>query len=115
MGLQGAVAGMVKRQIRGISGHEVQAKMMKFYSKLSKHAPRLLVGAILNAPVVWGGACAKVTNNGRQGFCAFQQKHIMAVHAFGMDSLTYSFRGKFPVTQILLTETDGITRNGLSY
>jgi len=69
----------------------------------------------------WGENCWKIEAQNRGGFCTFKQEHLFAAHAFGIHALVeaeelhVNATTRFPVTQAVLTERDGITRNGLTY
>lgn len=78
------------------------------------------IGALMEAPQEWGANCNAIWNEGRGGFCKFKQKHLLSTHSFALHALVTAFEWGtwlhgFPVTQILSTERDGRTRNGLSY
>lgn len=68
----------------------------------------------------WGDVCWKITDHARGGFCKFRQEHLFAAHSFGMHALVQAQQltaqfSQLPVLQVVMTERDGITRNGLSY
>jgi len=71
----------------------------------------------LDATTVWGETCNAIFG-GRKGICAFKQIHALASHSFCFHALVdvvdgFSFRQ--PATQVITTERDGQTRNGMSY
>eukprot|EP00441_Pelagodinium_beii_P025742 CAMPEP_0197675982 /NCGR_PEP_ID=MMETSP1338-20131121/85948_1 /TAXON_ID=43686 ORGANISM="Pelagodinium beii, Strain RCC1491" /NCGR_SAMPLE_ID=MMETSP1338 /ASSEMBLY_ACC=CAM_ASM_000754 /LENGTH=454 /DNA_ID=CAMNT_0043256591 /DNA_START=241 /DNA_END=1605 /DNA_ORIENTATION=- len=74
---------------------------------------------LLDKQQTWGDVCWKIETQNRGGFCTFKQEHLFAAHAFGIHALVQAEElhatGSFPVTQAVLTERDGITRNGLAY
>lgn len=68
----------------------------------------------------WWDVCWKITDHARGGFCKFRQEHLFAAHSFGMHALVQAEQleaqsSQLPVLQVVMTERDGITRNGLSY
>lgn len=80
---------------------------------------------IFNTEVLWGDNCPKIfsANPPRNGFCKFQQQHILATNSFSLYGLIeatskpnlFAPYPNIPVTQLILTERDGMTRNGFSY
>jgi len=116
IGAGGLIGKLVGRKFKGNTAHEVQKNFLDFMTTLSVHSPHMFVGPLLNAKTVWGGACNKITAFGRKGFCAFQTKHMLALHVFGENIRNLNPETEeFPVTQWIMTESDGFTRNGLAF
>jgi len=68
----------------------------------------------------WGSVCEQTLNHGRKGFCKFQTKHVLALHAFGTRAMVDSqawgaWSMGVPATQMISTDRDGRTRNGMSF
>eukprot|EP00930_Biecheleria_cincta_P031143 TRINITY_DN21608_c0_g1_i1.p1 TRINITY_DN21608_c0_g1~~TRINITY_DN21608_c0_g1_i1.p1 ORF type:complete len:360 (-),score=62.90 TRINITY_DN21608_c0_g1_i1:42-971(-) len=68
----------------------------------------------------WGENCVKITDHARGGFCKFKQEHLFAAHSFGIHALAQTQQlttksSQLPLLQLIMSERDGITRNGLSY
>lgn len=68
----------------------------------------------------WGSVCRQSLQHGRKGFCKFKTKHSLALHAFAIRALVSAqawgaWNKGTPQTQIIATERDGRTRNGMSY
>eukprot|EP00928_Gymnodinium_smaydae_P029736 TRINITY_DN2230_c0_g2_i2.p1 TRINITY_DN2230_c0_g2~~TRINITY_DN2230_c0_g2_i2.p1 ORF type:complete len:726 (-),score=100.48 TRINITY_DN2230_c0_g2_i2:291-2468(-) len=103
------VASLLNVVIPGRSPGEVQAFMMKLYTRLE------LLSPLMQMPHAWDEVCSKILNNGRMGFCAFRMKHILAMHAFGISTLGLDPGDQIPRTQFISTARDGMTRNGLAY
>merc|ERR1711933_708892 len=66
---------------------------------------------------VWWNDCPKIFSSGRNGFCAYKTEHVAAVSAAGTHILSRLLAEKnFSATsQAILTERDGLIRNGLTY
>mmetsp|Transcript_30870 Transcript_30870/g.65672 ORF Transcript_30870/g.65672 Transcript_30870/m.65672 type:complete len:574 (-) Transcript_30870:41-1762(-) len=103
----------------------IQRPLFTTLTLLSDHKPanhsRTLaaaMGTFFGKQVTWGGNCGKIVENDRGGFCAFLQIHMMAAHSFGIHALIDAMQapaGSAPTTLMLMTERDGVTRNGLAY
>eukprot|EP00928_Gymnodinium_smaydae_P080188 TRINITY_DN63937_c0_g1_i1.p1 TRINITY_DN63937_c0_g1~~TRINITY_DN63937_c0_g1_i1.p1 ORF type:complete len:645 (-),score=134.33 TRINITY_DN63937_c0_g1_i1:314-2248(-) len=102
------VASLLNVVIPGDTPGEVQAFMMELYTKLELLAP------VMFMQNSWDGVCNNILYNGRKGFCAFQMRHIFAVHAYGIEALAKDPGLDPPRTQIISTARDGCSRNGLS-
>lgn len=68
----------------------------------------------------WNTVCDQTLNHGRKGFCKFKTKHVLALHSFAVRALVDAqawgqWMKGVPVTQILSTQRDGRTRNGMTY
>jgi hypothetical protein len=80
---------------------------------------------VLMATQEWSDNCPKIfsTVPPRSGFCKFQNQHLLACNAFSLFAFVSAvekpgiFKGyhQFPATQVLLTERDGLTRNGMAF
>lgn len=79
-----------------------------------------MLSDVMESERTWDTVCDHTLKHGRKGFCKFQTKHALALHAFAIRALVDSQAwGKWyngvPVTQIMTTERDGRTRNGMTY
>merc|ERR1712048_771533 len=55
---------------------------------------------------------------GRGGFCSFLQKHVLATQSFALHGLVELLQASMApteLTQVFVTERDGMTRNGTVY
>lgn len=104
----------------------LQKTLFEYLSTLSDYPPgngsQSLQGGLakfMEKETVWGGNCPKIVEHNRGGFCAFRMKHMLATHAFGMEALVlgmkYQSNTDMPATQVITTQRDGFTRNGLAY
>jgi len=104
----------------------VQKTLFEYLSTLSDYPPgngsHSLQGGLkkfMDKETVWGDNCPKIVEHNRGGFCAFRMKHMLATHAFGMEALVlgmkYQNTKDMPITQVITTQRDGFTRNGLAY
>eukprot|EP00927_Polykrikos_kofoidii_P020654 TRINITY_DN1983_c0_g1_i6.p1 TRINITY_DN1983_c0_g1~~TRINITY_DN1983_c0_g1_i6.p1 ORF type:complete len:512 (-),score=68.14 TRINITY_DN1983_c0_g1_i6:155-1690(-) len=107
--LWGSTAGYVRRSM---------LKMLTLY----KWMPHFLFSRFFDSKMVWGENCAGIVTQQKGGFCAFQRKHVLALHAYSMDVASVNILPGFlssgiemPTTAVMMTERDGISRNGLSY
>jgi len=78
------------------------------------------IGGLMQAEREWGAVCNQIWTEGRGGFCKFRNKHYLSTHSFGMHAVVDAqqwgaWSWGLPKTQIMTTERDGKTRNGLSY
>jgi len=77
------------------------------------------IGQVMESKEYWGGVCDQIFQRGRGGFCAFKKKHLLATHSFSMhvfaEAHENGWRRGVPITQALMTERDGKTRNGFTY
>jgi len=74
--------------------------------------------AILDSQQTWGENCGPIQAGEQKGFCAFKTGQLLATHSFSMHVLVEAQNRAsfiFPETQLITTQTDGRTRNGLSY
>lgn len=65
----------------------------------------------------WWGDCDNIFNSDRHGFCAYKNEHVAAVSSAGMHILSKLLAENTSrvTTQALLTERDGLIRNGFTY
>lgn len=81
------------------------------------------IASVMETEHEWGSVCNQIFSEGRGGFCKFRTKHYLATHSFGLhavlDAQGLNAWGlgarNLPKTQIMTTERDGRTRNGLTY
>jgi len=74
--------------------------------------------AILDRQMTWGENCGRITTGVTKGICAFKVAHLLATHSFAMHVLVQGRSRSsyaFPDTQILTTQSDGRSRNGMTY
>lgn len=103
----------------------VQRPLLSTLAKMSDAAPGERSSSIqapfrqfMDMPEMWYEICVKITNYSRGGFCTFKREHLLAANSFGLHALVQArnFKSsKLPVMQLIMTERDGITRNGLAY
>lgn len=68
----------------------------------------------MNFNVGWGRDCESHRKVGRVGFCNFQVKHLLAIHAFGQEAIKNSNTIKNTSLQIIVADVDGPSRNGFA-
>lgn len=78
------------------------------------------IAGLMEGDQEWGGVCNQIWTEGRKGFCKFKKKHLLATHSFGLHTVVDAqqwgaWSAGVPTTQIMTTERDGKTRNGLSF
>jgi pimeloyl-ACP methyl ester carboxylesterase len=78
------------------------------------------VAGLMQAEREWGAVCNQIWTEGRGGFCKFRNKHYLSTHSYGLHAVVDAqqwgaWSWGLPVTQIMTTERDGKTRNGLTY
>lgn len=78
------------------------------------------IGALMEDEQEWGSVCNQIWSQGRGGFCKFKKKHLLATHSFSLHTVVDAqqwgaWSWGVPATQIMMTERDGTTRNGISY
>jgi len=74
--------------------------------------------ALLDGQMTWGENCGPIRAGAQKGICAFKTAHLLATHSFAQHVLvqgTSRSSYSFPDTQIITTQKDGRTRNGLTY
>lgn len=75
------------------------------------------IRGIMDATQIWD-TCPKIFSGENKGICAFKQGHLLATHSFAMHVLLEAKNAnvnRFPTTQAITTQSDGRTRNGLTY
>jgi len=73
---------------------------------------------LLEGQQTWGENCGPIQAGEQKGFCAFKASQLLATHSFSQHVLIQGRRHSphsFPETQILTTQTDGRSRNGMTY
>eukprot|EP00931_Biecheleriopsis_adriatica_P060699 TRINITY_DN36468_c0_g1_i1.p1 TRINITY_DN36468_c0_g1~~TRINITY_DN36468_c0_g1_i1.p1 ORF type:complete len:562 (-),score=119.94 TRINITY_DN36468_c0_g1_i1:57-1742(-) len=117
--------------LRNMFGHRqvagVQRAVLGTLALLSDHPPgdhattlQADLKSFMSKEQEWGDVCWKIREKSRGGFCKFTQEHLLAAHSVGTHALIQAqqvkaFADKMPVSQTILTERDGMTRNGISY
>lgn len=78
-------------------------------------------GAMFDLQRTWAYNCGGVFARNKGGFCAFKNVHYLASHSFAMhvvvNSQAFGEWGWYgtPETQWIMTERDGMSRNGLTW
>lgn len=118
----------------GDETEEVSRKLFTTFARLSdavgssyqgrqEGEPEGSIAPVMESEHEWGAVCNQIWNENRGGFCKFRTKHYLATHSFSLhavvDAQEYGawgwFGGNLPITQIMTTQRDGKTRNGLTY
>lgn len=78
------------------------------------------IAGIMELEQEWGAVCNQIWTEGRGGFCKFRNKHYLATHSFSLHAVIDAqkwgaWSWGMPKTQIMTSERDGKTRNGLSF
>jgi len=78
------------------------------------------IAGLMQSEREWGAVCNQIWTEGRGGFCKFRNKHYLSTHSFGMHAVVDAqqwgaWSWGLPTTQIITTERDGKTRNGLTF
>lgn len=76
------------------------------------------INATLLKTETWDANCRDVWLYPSGAFCVFQYKHALAIHSAAQHALVKALSGtadNSPLTQLISTERDGITRNGFTY
>jgi hypothetical protein len=101
--------------IRG--GYEALQSLARFAAvelvRRPELAKQLNLTSLLEGPFGWGADCETERANGRAGYCDFKVKHMLAVNAVGQVTEARADQIATPLAAVL-TERDGITRNGLA-
>lgn len=79
-----------------------------------------MLNDLMEGERTWNTVCDQTLNHGRKGFCKFKTKHVLALHAFAtramVDAQAWGAWSKgVPVTQVISSQRDGRTRNGMSF
>jgi len=82
--------------------------------------PEGTIGGLMEGEREWGAVCNQIWTEGRGGFCKFRQKHYLSTHSYSLHKVVDAqqwgaWSWGIPKTQIMTTERDGKTRNGLSF
>lgn len=82
--------------------------------------PEGTVAGLMEGEQEWGAVCMQIWTQGRGGFCKFRKKHYLSTHSFALHMVVDAqqwgaWSWGVPVTQIMTTERDGKTRNGITY
>jgi len=93
------------------------------YQGRQEGEPEGTIAPVMEAEQEWGEVCNQIFTADRGGFCKFRTKHYLATHSFGLHALVdaqqrgaWGWRARsLPLTQIMTTERDGKTRNGLAF
>lgn len=99
---------------------ETMAAMSDRYGNRADLYTHATYGAALKKQVVWPGNCPGIIQNNKGGFCAFRNAHYLASHSFAMRAIVEAhswgeWRRGTPETQFILTERDGMSRNGVTW
>jgi len=84
-------------------------------------ASRQMLDQMFDSQVTWGSVCQGIFRRdveGRGGFCSFLQKHVLATQSFALHGLVELLQASVApteLTQVFVTERDGMTRNGAVY
>lgn len=78
------------------------------------------IAPLMEGEQEWGSVCMQIWTQGRGGFCKFRKKHYLSTHSFGLHMVVDAqqwgaWSWGVPITQIMMTERDGKTRNGLTF
>jgi len=76
-----------------------------------------VVGETMDNMNIWWGDCPKIFDGGRHGFCAYKTEHVAAASSAGRHILSRLLAENISgiTTQAILTERDGLIRNGFTY
>merc|ERR1719329_1549158 len=90
------------------------------YQGHQEGSPEGSVAVLMEGDQEWGSVCTQILAHGRGGFCKFKVKHLLATHSVALHGLVdaheeSAWSSGVPVTQIMTSERDGSTRNGLAY
>jgi len=90
------------------------------YQGRQEGEPEGTIAGLMEGDQEWGAVCNQIWTEGRGGFCKFKKKHLLSTHSFSLHTLVDAqqwgaWYGGVPNTQIMMTERDGKTRNGLSF
>jgi len=93
------------------------------YQGRQEGEPEGSIAPVMESEHEWGAVCNQVFTQNRGGFCKFRTKHYLATHSFGLHAIVDAqqsgawgwFGRNLPFTQIMTTERDGRTRNGLTF
>jgi len=120
----------IARYLGGVSGDNVVRSLFTNLAKLSdavgasfqgrQEASEGAIAGVMETTQEWGGVCNQIWTEGRGGFCKFKYKHYLSTHAYSLHAVVDAqqwgaWSWGLPTTQIITTERDGKTRNGLTF
>lgn len=90
------------------------------YQGRQEGPPEGTVAGLMEGDKEWDSVCNQIWTEGRGGFCKFKKKHLLSTHSFSLHTIVDAqqwgaWSWGVPTTQIMMTERDGKTRNGLSF
>jgi len=90
------------------------------YQGRQEGEPEGTIAGLMEGEQEWGAVCNQIWTQGRGGFCKFKKKHLLSTHSFSLHAVVDAqqwgaWSWGVPNTQIMTTERDGKTRNGLAY
>jgi hypothetical protein len=90
------------------------------YQGRQEGPPEGTVAGLMEGEQEWGSVCNQIWTQGRGGFCKFRKKHYLSTHSFSLHMVVDAqqwgaWSWGVPKTQIMTTERDGKTRNGITF
>jgi len=121
----------IARYLGGVTGGRQVRSLFTNLAKLSdavgaayqgrlEGPPEGAIAGVMETISEWGAVCNQIWTQGRGGFCKFKYKHYLSTHSFSLHTVVDAQQWRawswgVPTTQIITTERDGKTRNGLTF